>query len=281
MSIVNAILRPVFDGLLYPFRGMHPFVGVTLVSLVVAAFMLVVFKRTSDQGGLEQVKRKIHGCLFEIRLFNDDLRAIVRAQLEILRHNLTYMKLSLMPMVWILPPLVLVIAQLQFHYGYVTPAPGQTFVVEAQLTEAAASALQGRRPDVTLGSSGNGLVVETPAVWIAAERELAWRVALQAPGSYELTLSLDGQTATKSLDARTEIVRRSPLKVRSGFLDQLLYPAEPLLPADGPFQSVSVSLEDADLPIPGLGWGTHWMIVFFVLSIVFAFALKGTFGVTI
>ena len=56
--------------------------------------------------------------LFEIRLFNDDLRAILRAQSEILRTNLTYLKLSLWPMVWILPPLVLVMVQLQFHYGY-------------------------------------------------------------------------------------------------------------------------------------------------------------------
>jgi hypothetical protein len=191
------------------------------------------------------------------------------------------MKLSLMPMVWILPPLVLVIAQLQFHYGYQTPQPGDTMLVQARLTEAAAEALGGRRPSATLEVPSVGLEVETPAVWIPSRRELAWRIGVRAPGDYEMTLRLGEGSVTKSLDARSEIVRRSPLKVRSGFLDQLLYPAEPLLPADGAFQSVSVGLVDADLPIPGLGWGTHWMIVFFVLSIVFAFALKGVFGVTI
>ncbi|MGB5734228.1 MAG: hypothetical protein WBM40_07295 [Thiohalocapsa sp.] len=260
---------------------MNAFVGVTLVSLIVAMVMLVIFKRASDQHALEQVKRKIQGCLFEIRLLGDDPRAILRAQSEIFRHSLSWIKLGLMPMVWILPPLVLVIAQLQSHYGYQVPAPGDTFVVEAQLTEVAASSLEGRRPDVALQGGGDGLVIKTPAVWIPAQRRLAWRVELRSPGDYELTLSLAGATATKSFDARPQLVRRSPLRVRSGFLDQLLYPAEPPLRVDGPFQSVSISLNDADLQIPGLGWSTHWTVSFFVLSIVFAFALKRTFGVKI
>ena len=29
------------------------------------------------------------------------------------------------------------------------------------------------------------------------------------------------------------------------------------------------------------GWGIHWLILFFVLSIAFGFALKDRFGVTI
>ena len=52
--------------------------------------MLLVFKKTSNQAKLEAVKRQIHACLFEIRMFSDDLPAILRAQREILRHNLRY-----------------------------------------------------------------------------------------------------------------------------------------------------------------------------------------------
>ena len=80
--------------------------------------MLLVFARRRTRrrsgGGQAADPRR----LFEIRLFNDDLRAMLRAQVEILRHNVTYLRLSLVPMLWMLVPLVLVIAQLQFHYGY-------------------------------------------------------------------------------------------------------------------------------------------------------------------
>ena len=95
--MVNAALRALFDALLLPFRSLPPIVGLLVVSLVVSIGMLLVFKRTSNQARLEAVKRQIHACLFEIRLFNDDLPAILRAQVEILRHNLRYLGLSLVP----------------------------------------------------------------------------------------------------------------------------------------------------------------------------------------
>ena len=55
------------------------------------------------------MKRQIHACLFEIRLFNDDLPAILRSQMEILRHNLNYLRLSAVPMLWMIVPLVIVL----------------------------------------------------------------------------------------------------------------------------------------------------------------------------
>ena len=108
MSILNAALRFVFDAVLYPFRELHPLVGLILVSLVFGVFALLVFKWTSNQVGLDQVKRRIHAGLFEIRLFNDNLMAIFRAFFEILRHNLTYLRLAFIPLLWMIVPFVLI-----------------------------------------------------------------------------------------------------------------------------------------------------------------------------
>ena len=46
MSILNAVLRTVFDLVLAPFAGMPPWVGLTLLSLLASIFMLLVFKAT-------------------------------------------------------------------------------------------------------------------------------------------------------------------------------------------------------------------------------------------
>ena len=125
MSLINAVLARAFDALLAPFRQLPPIVGLAIVSLATAIAMLLIFRRTSDQRRLAAVKRQIHAALFEIRLFNDDLRAIFRAQGEILRHNLTYLRLSVVPMLWMIVPLVLGIAQRQVHYGYGGLTPGE------------------------------------------------------------------------------------------------------------------------------------------------------------
>jgi hypothetical protein len=80
MSIVNAALARVTDILLLPFSGWHPLAGLSVVSLATAVVMLVIFRRTSNQQKLAAVKRSIHAGVFEIRLYNDDFFAILRAQ---------------------------------------------------------------------------------------------------------------------------------------------------------------------------------------------------------
>jgi uncharacterized membrane protein (DUF106 family) len=276
MSHLNAALRLVFDLALRPFAALSPIVSLLVVSLVVSAFMLVVFKRTSDQARLDAVKRQIHAGLFEIRLFSDDLRAIFRAQLEILRHNLTYLRLSLVPMAWIMPPLVLVMAQLQFHYGYEGLHVGQAALVKADLRPGSWGS---GRPSARLDAPP-GLKVETEPVWIPSQSQLAWRVVAEREGDFELAVDVAGASrATKSVRVTRNVVRLSPVRVDAGLVSQLLYPAEPPLPSDSAFRAIHVSYASRDVSV--LGFSLHWMIPFFALSILFAFVLRRPFKVTL
>lgn len=289
MSVLNTLLARSFDVVLAPFRALPPIVGLIAVSLATAVAMLLIFRRTSDQKRLAAVKRQIHAAIFEIRLFNDDMRAIFRAQGEILRHNLTYLRLSLVPMLWMIVPLVLVIAQLQFHYGYDGLAPGQAVLLKAEVRESVA--LSSVIPtEVSLASTADRREVaalevplqieaQTRAVWIPATREVIWRIAPREPGDYELRLRVGSEQFTKSIRVSNDVVRRSPVRLEVGFLNQLLYPAEAPLPREAALTSISLAYPERDIQV--LGWGIHWMIVYFVLSMVFAFALRKRFNVTL
>ena len=278
MSFVNSVLRPVFELALSPFRGLPPIVGLVVVSLLTAIGMLLVFKRTSNQDGIAAVKRRIHASLFEIRLFNDDLRAIFRAQAEILRYNLTYLRLSAVPMLWTLPPLILVIAQLQFHYGYQGLEVGKSTLLKVELQTAKDDASSGDAPRPALSlQTPAGIGVETPGVWIPSLSEMDWRVRPENPGDYTIDVILDGQSYSKSVTVSDDVVLRSPSRLARGFLNQLLYPAEAALPAESPIRSITITYPEADVSV--LGWSLHWMIVYFVLAMAFAFALRNTFKV--
>jgi hypothetical protein len=276
MSVVNAALRPVFDLLLAPFAGAPPIVSLVLVSLLVSILMLVVFKKTSNQAALLVIKRKIHAGIFEIRLFNDDLRAILRAQNEILRHNLTYVRLSLWPMLFLLPPFALVIAQLQFHYGYQGLRPGQRALLEVDLRQGVGN---GARPQARLELPA-GLRAETDEVWIPAQSQLVWRLVAERDGDYRLGLAIAGAApVTKTVRVTPRTVLLSPERVDSGFWSQLLNPAEPPLPSSSPARAIRISYPEREIEV--LGLGMNWLIPFFALSIAFAFALRGVFKVTI
>jgi hypothetical protein len=276
MSIINAVMRFVFDALLYPFRELHPLVGLTLVSAVFGVFALLLFKWTSDQDKIDRVKRKIYAGLFEIRLFNDDLRAIFRAMFEILRHNLTYVRLSLIPLAWMLVPFVLVVAQLQFHYGYEGLEPGDTTLLTATLK---GDWPPGTRPEARLEAPA-GVAVEAGPVWAPVVSELTWRIAAEEWGDYELRLTVDGETVTKTVNVGDDVSRRSTVRP-SSFLDQLINAAEAPLPGSGPVARIEIDYPFANAGITGWEGEYTWLWVFLALSIVFAFALKKPLGVTL
>lgn len=272
MWTFHRALGALVDGLLYPFRALPAIVGLTVVALIISIGILLVFRSASDQEALAAVKRRIHAGVFEIRLFKDDPRAILAAQADILRHTLTYFRLSMIPMLWVLLPLVLLLVQLQFHYGYEGLEVGQPAIVSVRLSDeglARVEAVAG--PEVLLDTPA-GVRVETPRLWIPALGVVEWRVRVDRPGAHELRMRLGGDSFGKSLLASDEIARRSPLRPSPNVLQQFLYPTEPPLSAGAAVESIAVSYEAADVNL--FGWRTHWLIAFFVLTLIIALALQ-------
>jgi hypothetical protein len=235
--------------------------------------LLVVVRYTSNQEGITRVKRAIRAGLFEIRLFNDDLRAILRAQGEILRHNLTYLRLSTVPLLWVALPLTIVIGQLQACYGYDGLHPGQTALVKVNVGEGAGDA-----PELQL-TAPPGVRADTPPVWIPSLRQATWRIAAERPGDYEVTVLVNGAPTTKRVHVGGDVRRRSPYRLERGVVNWVLYPGEPALPSGSPVESVEVTYPARGFPV--LGWSAHWLVLFFVLTLVFAFLLRRPFGVVL
>ena len=276
MSVLNALLQTLFDGVMSLLRGFPAIVGIAILSLITAIGMLLVFRHASNQDKMAEVKNRIHACVFEIRLFNDDLRAILRAQAEILRHNATYIGLTIKPMLVMIVPMVLLIAQMQFYYGYSGLEPGEDGILTVHFK--GDNSEGGEKPSLSIDAPA-GLVVETGSVWIPTENEMAWRVGAESVGEYELTIGWGDEVYEKSVLVSSAVARRSPIRLEPGFFNQLLYPAEKPLPKDSAIQSIELGYSEEEVGLFGIH--LHWLIWFFILSIVFAFSLKRFFGVTI
>lgn len=274
MQPVNAALRAVVDLIQAPLSGLPAWLGVAVWALPVGVFALLVFKWTSDQRRIADVKRRIAAALFEIRLFNDDLRSIARAQGEILRHVLVYQALALKPMLFILPPLVLLIVQLHAFYGFRSPADDEALVLTARFEAGVA------RPEVTL-ELPPAVVAETPGVWAAERGELTWRLRVDEPGRHVIRLRGPDGTWDKTVTASDRIVRLSPVRPGRSFLAQLEWPSEPPLPTASSLRELALDYPDArfDMWPFSSEWRYAWMVAFFVLTMVVAVALRKPLGV--
>jgi uncharacterized membrane protein (DUF106 family) len=277
MQILNTILGSIFGAVMLPFRN-WPMLGLVLISAVVSVGILLIFKKVSNQERIEGVKRKIHAALFEIRLFNDDLGAIMRSQFDILLHNLSYLRLQLFPLLFILPPVVLIMAHLQPYYGYSGLEVGEPVLLKVEMQRpdgGDTEFLLDDKPAWQLEVPA-GLELDSPGVWIPSKGEMVWRLAATEPGDYELQVKTGGETFAKSVRVTEETVRRSPMRV-SSMADQFLYPVEKPFAKSDPIRSISVAYpEDPEVLLM-----PRWMWIFFILTIVFAFALRKPMGVTI
>jgi hypothetical protein len=243
-------------------------------------FALYVFKLTSNQVRIAAVKKKIQACLFEIRLFNDDVRAILRAQGEILKHVVHYQGLALVPMVFILPPLVLLMVQLHAFYGFRGLQPGESAMVTVVLDEGWTQRWTGERPPVRLVLP-DGLEAETPAIWVPELGEFSWQVGAGRWGRFDMTVEIGDDVVQKSLDVTESVSRISPTRPNGGFLGQLEWPSEPPIPATSSIKEIHLGYPEGEVSIAGwsFAWSYAWMVVFFVLTMVIAVVLKGPLGV--
>jgi hypothetical protein len=273
VATLNRAFGALLERLLIPLDRLAPIAGLATVSALVAVGMLFAFKATSDQKRITEVKRSIQAGLFEMRLFSDDPRTILQAQGDILRATWMYLRLSAVPLLWMILPLVLVTEHLQSHYGYQGLEMGGSALVKVLMKPGSES--QARSLVLVLPS---GLRVETPMIWSPATREAAWRITADRDGDYVLTVALGGARFTKTVLVSNAVGRRSPLRPEPGILNQLFYPSEPPLPADAPIGSIAVTYRQGYVPVAG--WDIHWLTAFFIVSLIAAVLLKRRFRVT-
>lgn len=277
LAWVNGALVAAFDVVLGPLMGLPPLLSLLIVSLVTAVAMLLVVARTSDQKGLTDARRGIHAALFEIRLFADDPVNVLRALGEVLVRNGRYLRLSLVPLLWMAVPLVLVVAQLQGFYGYEGLTPGVPAIITAELRHGAPATDASAEP-LVMAAPGE-IRIDTAAVRLLGSNEVLWRIVPTTAGAYTLTVRDGARAVTKSLHVSAARARRSPRRMQAGLADQLLYPSEPLLPDDGQIAAITVRYPEPGLDV--FGWRIHWMIVYGLLSMGCALVLARRFGVTI
>ena len=132
-------------------------------------------------------------------------------------------------------------------------------------------------PDLPASLDAPGEIeVLTPAVWFPGTREVIWRIAAAGRrGSSSFSCRSGARPSRNRSTFQIRCVRRSPVRLEPAFVNQLLYPAEAPLPGEPPVTSISVAYPERDIPVFGLE--LHWMIVYFALSMIFAFALRKRF----
>lgn len=269
MWVFNSIFGKIFDIIFLPFRSMSPWVAMIIVSFMTGLLMLFIFRFTSNQKEIKKVKNKIKAYLLELRLYKDSLSISLKAQWNILRCNLKYISYSAKPMLVMIIPIILILIQLNFWFGYESLAPGQKAIFKVKLKDN----YNPLEIDLNVESS-SGLTIETLPLRMEEENEINWRISAKEKGIHNINVILKGERVTKTVAvAQKPLSKISPIKIRRNFIDELLYPVEAPIKSDMPIKSLEITYPTRSMNL--FGWHIHWLIVYFALSIIFGFGFKG------
>jgi hypothetical protein len=262
-----------FDAIFAPLGWVSPLVGLMAAGLVTAVLALLVVKRTSNQARVRRAKDGMYAALLEMRLFNDDIAAVFRAQWDVIRYNGRYLAAALVPMLWLIIPFGVVVAELDAFYAADGLLPNQPALLTAHVRDGQTIAGDARLvvPD--------GIGLESPAIWFPATRDVVWRLTPVAAGHYTVVIETPAEKVSKTVVVSNAVTRRSPSRGTDQGLAVLEPASEPPLATASAFDAVTVTYPSRDLDV--LGWHVPWFVIYGAFVIVFGFALSRVFHVEI
>lgn len=268
MNFINALMTMVTQWVLLPLRQ-WPLVALLLVSAVTGVLMTWVFRFASNQEALGTVVDRSRGHVLAIKLFKDDLPGMFRSLFQVFRLVFARLWYSVFPILVMIVPLLLLLAQLALRYEYRPLETDESAIVELQLTPDAWLSYQGARLE-----TNDGIAIETAALRDESQHAVFWRVKPTANGLFTLRWEMGPATAEKQLVASQgqELCAVSRRRAGPNWFDRLLNPGEPAFHAFAPVKGIVVHYPHRATPL--FGWDIPWWLTFFIVSIVVAMLMQ-------
>ena len=250
----------------------HALIFLLALSVITGLAMIVLFGYLSDQKAVRVAKDQLRAQLLAVRLFQDQPQVVMRAYGRILTGTGRYLKVAFKPLAIVIIPLTLMLVHFDRYLGSLPFQPNQPILLKAQL------AGPGDLDNVALRLPP-GLSESAPAVHIAGENEVDWRLVASADGNYTVDVLASGQQLGKQVVVSGNLMHLSACRMQGQLWERLLDCAEPALAANAPVKLLAVDYPSRDFDIGP--WTTDWLVIYFVVSLAAAVLFKFILGIEI
>ena len=263
---VNVVTNAIGGFFLAPVASVPGWFSITVISAVLGVFLLVIFKYTSNQKAIGYVRDDIKANLLAVKLFKDSFSVTFRSQARVFCASFKLLFYSIVPMLVMIVPVILIMAQMSLWYQARPLLPGdEPVIVKLKLNDNLDTL-----PQVILESLPAARTMIGP-VRVFTKKEIFWKIKPVEDGNYNLIFHIGDRRYEKQLAVGEGFMRLSPKRPGADFVDILLYPLEKPFTSDFLVHSISINYPERDSRINGTDW---WIVYFFVVSMIFAFMFK-------
>ena len=276
MTKFNLLITKIFDYILYPFSFLNPFWAILFLSFVSSIVVLIIYAAVSSPTKIKDAKDKIKGHILAIRIYRDHWKVLLLSFVKSLFYTLKYFTLNFFPIIFILPILFFVFAQMEVRYGYRPFVKGEDTVVKVRFTD-----------DFDLESSEiklqktNSVIEKIPPVFVKALNEADYVLKIENDKPFNLNFNINGKTYEKKFAVLKKKGNRSEaLGLKTFYVSNpevFLYPAENKVIENSEVKYIYTKYPPYRINF--LGTKLHWLWHYLLWTLVIVLALKNKFGV--
>ncbi|MGD8451969.1 MAG: hypothetical protein PVJ57_09145 [Phycisphaerae bacterium] len=268
LAVLNPICTSIADALYAVLDVLPVWLGLTILSAVTGVVMLVAFRYVSNQRAIGQARDQITANLLALKLFKDEVRVAFTSQWRLLKALLRLQVHMLLPILIMILPLLLGLAQMGLRYQWRPLHPGEETVLTVRLQPDHA-----HETDAVLQPNPGVADAIGP---VPGGGILVWRLKTGEPGQHTLHITVAGKDVEKLLVVGDGPARVSAERPDRHWTAQLFHPVESPLSADSPVAAIELEHPGVDSWIYGANW---WVLYFFIVSMAAALLLKPVFKV--
>jgi hypothetical protein len=218
----------------------------------------------------------VRGYFLEVWIYKHQFRTVIGSVGRILVSNLNYMKYAVAPLLVMFIPVILIMSHLNLYYGNRPLKIGETAILSVKWKNPAFLTAN----PLSLQSS-EGIAIEAGPLSIPAHSETNWRIKALSGGTNIILIRSQNVELERKVEVSADRMRKISTKRGSftSFADAIFYGAEKPIPAKVPIEGIYLNYPSNRIETLGIKF--HWIVLFFILSLISGFALKGVFKVEI
>ncbi|MBS3098194.1 DUF4199 family protein [Candidatus Woesearchaeota archaeon] len=256
---------PILDPLFNPLLQLSAFWIVFIISFVVAVLIIVIYKFTTNQDLMKQLKEEMKSLQKEMKELRAHPEKMQEVQKKAMKTNMRYMSHSMRSTLITFIPIIIIFGWMNIHIAYDPLLPGQDFTTTVVFEKGAAGGITLKVPEgVTLNGNATKYIEDSEVKWLLNGES----------GEYLLEYEFDNKVYIKEVLITNEQAYKPVIKGKKFFGGS----DGNSLPKDSPLKMIKTDNKPKKV-LNLFGWKIGWLGAYIIFSLIFSILLRKIFKV--
>ncbi|MBR9677653.1 DUF106 domain-containing protein [Candidatus Woesearchaeota archaeon] len=261
MGLFN-MLDPLLDGAMGFLLKLSPLAGLVVVSLVMTLFITLIYKFTTDQVLLKELKENQKKVQAEMRKHKDNPKKVMELQKKAFAASGVIMRQSMKSMIYTFIPIIILFGWVSAHFAYTPISVGDNFSVMANLERGAQGTVSIVVPE--------GLSVLSAQSINITDGRVGWLLIADNPGDYQVSFEYVNDIVTKRVVVEGERGYLKNIKTKRTFIEFVYGSREESIAKSSSFKQIIVGYQKLKPwgSFSLFGYKPGWLFTYIIFSII-------------